>query len=151
DLALLKSVSNTTPNVGDVITYTVTLTNNGPDAATGVTINEPIPTGLSFVSAMTGTGSYNSITGVWTVGTLSANAGAFLTTTARVISPAAQPNPAPISPPVQFDPQPANTTASTTETPHQANLAVAKTVSNTTPNVGDTITFTITLTDNGPD
>jgi hypothetical protein len=36
DLGLSKTVDNPTPNVGDTITFTVTLTNNGPDNATGV-------------------------------------------------------------------------------------------------------------------
>ena len=50
DLALSKSVSNAAPNVGDTITYTVTLRNNGPDAATGVQVTDLLPTGVTFVS-----------------------------------------------------------------------------------------------------
>ena len=56
---------------GDTITFTVTLTNNGPDDATGVTLVDPLPTGLTFVSA-TPPGTYNSLTGLWTVGTVAA-------------------------------------------------------------------------------
>src|SRR5262249_54604255 len=94
---------------------------------------------------------YNSITGVWTVGTLSSGASAVLTLQARVVSPAAQTNTATIGHSDQFDPDPTDNSSTVTETPQQADLAVAKTVSNATPNVGDVITFTITLTDNGPD
>ncbi len=35
--------------------------------------------------------------------------------------------------------------------PPQADLALTKTVSNPTPNVGNTISYTVTLTDNGPE
>ena len=35
---MTKTVSDPTPNVGDTITFTVTLTNNGPNAATNVTV-----------------------------------------------------------------------------------------------------------------
>jgi uncharacterized repeat protein (TIGR01451 family) len=151
DLAVTKTVSNTRPNVGDVISYTVTVTNNGPDAATSVAIIEAVPAGLSFVSATTSAGSYSNVTGVWTVGTLGSGGSAVLTVNARVISPSAQTNTASIGQVDQFDPQPGNNNASTTETPQQADLAITKSVSNAAPNVGDAVTFTITLTNNGPD
>src|SRR5205807_3173584 len=69
---------------------------------------------------------------------------------AQVNSANPQTNNAAVSHSDQFDPNSANNQASVTETPQQADLAVSKSVSNATPNVGDTITYTITLTDNGP-
>jgi uncharacterized repeat protein (TIGR01451 family) len=150
DLQLTKTVDNATPNVGDTITYTITLSNSGPDAATGVTVNEPVPSGLTFISATTSTGSYDSVTGNWIVGTIANGGGAVLTLTARVVSSAAQTNTASITHADQFDPQTGNNTANATETPQQADLSVTKAVSNPTPNVGDTITFTVTVNNAGP-
>src|SRR6185369_5610365 len=49
DLQVQKSVNDPHPNVGDVIVYTVTLTNNGPDAASNVQVTDLLPGGLSFV------------------------------------------------------------------------------------------------------
>ena len=72
DLALTKTVSNPTPNVGDPITFTVTLTNAGPDAATDVQVTDLLPAGLTFVSADPSQGTYDRATGVWTVGTVTA-------------------------------------------------------------------------------
>ena len=69
----------------------------------------------------------------------------------RWSAPTAQTNTATISDADQFDPNTGNNTASATETPQQADLAITKTVSNPTPNVGDIITFTVTLTNTGPD
>ena len=49
---------------GAHVTYTLTLTNNGPGVATGVTVSDKLPTGVKFVKAE-GDGTYHSATGVW--------------------------------------------------------------------------------------
>ena len=49
---------------GAKVTYTLTLTNNGPGAATGVTVSDELPSGVSFVEAQ-GDGSYDAATGLW--------------------------------------------------------------------------------------
>jgi uncharacterized repeat protein (TIGR01451 family) len=71
DLSLTKAASNVTPAFADTITYTLTLTNasGSPSTATGITVQDTLPSGVTFVSS-SGTGSYSSGTGVWTVGTL---------------------------------------------------------------------------------
>ena len=72
DTAILKAITDPdeaaqesfefTP--GQRVTYTLTLTNNGPGVATGVTASDQLPAGVAFVSAQ-GDGSYDSATGVW--------------------------------------------------------------------------------------
>jgi uncharacterized repeat protein (TIGR01451 family) len=151
DLALAKAVSSPTPNVGDVVTFTVTLTDNGPDTATAASVQDLLPAGLSFVLATASEGSYNSTTGVWTVGTVDPGAPATLVIKAKIVSAAAQTNTVSISHSDQFDPNTGNNTASATETPQQANLALAKTVDNPTPVIGQPITFTVTPSNAGPD
>src|SRR5207302_272489 len=150
DLAVLKTVSNASPNVGDTITFTITLSDNGPNSATNVQATDTLPAGLSFVSANPSQGAYNNTTGLWTVGTVTTAASQTLQILAKVVSPSAQTNTAAISRADQFDPNLNNNSASATETPQQADLAVTKAVNNSTPNVGDSITFTVTLADNGP-
>ena len=122
-------MSDPTPNVGDVITFTVTLTNAGPDDATNVTLTDLLPAGLAFVSAVPSQGLYQSATGTWLVGTVAPGSPQTLTINARVVSPAAQTNTATISGSDQFDPNTGNNSGSATETPQQADLAVTKTVS----------------------
>src|SRR4029453_8367588 len=85
------------------------------------------------------------------VGALASGTQTVLTITAAVTSPIARTNTATVTDSDQFDPNSANNTASATETPQRANLAIDKTVSDDTPNVGDQITFTVTLTNSGPD
>src|SRR5207244_11559024 len=145
-----KTVDSPTPNVGDTITFTVKLSNTGPSSATNVQLQDLLPAGLAFVSSSASQGSYDSTFGTWTVGTVNNTASATLLLSARVVSANAQTNTASVSHADQFDPNPGNNSSSATETPQQADLAVQKSVNNPTPNVGDTITFTITLTDNGP-
>lgn len=71
DLSLVKTVSNATPASGTLISYTLSVTNSAssPSAATGVTVLDLLPSGVVFDSA-SGFGSYNSATGVWTVGSI---------------------------------------------------------------------------------
>jgi uncharacterized repeat protein (TIGR01451 family) len=151
DLALAKTVSDATPNVGDKITFTVTLSNHGPDTAKKVQVTDLLPAGLTFVSATESKGDYKRGTGVWKVGTVTTTAPQTLQVNATVVSPSAQTNTATISKSKQFDAFSGNNTASATETPQRADLEITKTVGNTAPNVGDTITFTVTLSNNGLD
>jgi uncharacterized repeat protein (TIGR01451 family) len=151
DLAVAKTVSNATPNVGDQITFTVTLTNNGPDAATNVMLEDLLPAGLTFVSATPSQGAYNSGTGVWNVGTVSSGTPQTLTITATVVSAAAATNVAAITGADQFDPDTNNNSASATETPQRTDLAIVKTVSDSMPHVGDQITYTLVVANTGPD
>src|SRR5262249_34523207 len=150
DLQVSKSVSNPPPNVGDTITYTVVLTDNGPDPATTVTVNDVLPAGVSFVSATPSVGAYDRNTGVWTVGTVNVGAPQTLTITAKVISPNPAANTASVGHSDVFDPNPANNSNSAGINPQEADLTLSKKVDNPTPNVGDTITFTVTLANTGP-
>ena len=85
DLSLAQSVSSANPNDRAAITYTLTIANaaTSPQSATGVVVRDLLPAGVQFVSA-SGTGSYNSGTGDWAVGTLAPGANAALTITATV-------------------------------------------------------------------
>src|SRR5262249_25996168 len=127
DLALVKMVSNTTPNVGDTITFTVTLTDSGPDPATNVAVADLLPAGLMFGSATPSQGTYNPATGAWTVGTVNGGTPQTLQIQATVVSPNSQTNAATVSHSDQFDPDTTNNAASATVTPQQADLALVKT------------------------
>ena len=57
DLAVTKSASPASVTVGDNVTYTSAVTNNGPFGATSVTFTDTLPAGVTFVSATPSQGS----------------------------------------------------------------------------------------------
>ncbi len=57
-------VDNPNPTVGETVTFTLTLINQGPDNATGITVRDNLPSGYTFVQS---TNSYNPVTGIWQV------------------------------------------------------------------------------------
>ncbi|MFN4083066.1 MAG: Ig-like domain-containing protein, partial [Bacteroidia bacterium] len=148
DLAVTKSASNMTPNVGSSITFTVTASNNGPSNATGVVVADAIPAGYTVSSVTPSTGTWSAPN--WTIGNLANGGSATLTVVATVNASGPYTNTATITG-NETDPNLANNSASVTPAPVPVtDLAVTKSASNMTPNVGSSITFTVTASNNGP-
>jgi uncharacterized repeat protein (TIGR01451 family) len=85
-LTLTKTVDDPQPLLGENVAYTFTLVNAGPGSAFNVSVSEPFPTGLIFVSAAAPRqGVFDPTTDVWTVGTMAAGAQASLQITAEVM------------------------------------------------------------------
>ncbi|TAF99342.1 MAG: DUF11 domain-containing protein [Betaproteobacteria bacterium] len=159
DLSLTKTADNSVPNVGASVVFTLTVNNAGPSAATGVQVTDLLPANLAFVSASSA--NYNAATGLWNVGALSASgagASASITITARPLVPGAIINRAEITKSDQFDPDstPGNgragedDQAQVTLVAQQADLSIAKAVDNPNPLVGETLVYTITVSNAGP-
>ncbi len=72
DLSLDKVVSDSSPSPGDLVIYTITVTNEGGTDATGVEVTDQLPSGVEYAGASQG--SYNPSTGVWVIGDLDAGA-----------------------------------------------------------------------------
>ena len=51
DLSIRKDADQKRPRVGSILTYTITVTNNGPDEATGIVIQDTLPPTVQFQSA----------------------------------------------------------------------------------------------------
>jgi large repetitive protein len=59
DLTITKVADSKNVRIGENITYTITLTNLGPDTATGVVFGDPLPDPLNLVSFTCSQGSSN--------------------------------------------------------------------------------------------
>ncbi|MEQ9091719.1 MAG: SwmB domain-containing protein [Balneola sp.] len=70
DISVTKTVDNANPLENESINFTITVTNNGPERATEVDVNETLPAGLALVQATPSQGTYNQITKTWAIGTL---------------------------------------------------------------------------------
>jgi uncharacterized repeat protein (TIGR01451 family) len=84
-LAISKTTVATNATTGDGITYTITVTNSGPDSATNVTVTDTLPSGLAFVSATPSQGTCNGASPVsCTLGTIASGGSATITLVASV-------------------------------------------------------------------
>ncbi|MBO9664651.1 CARDB domain-containing protein [Dokdonella sp.] len=151
DIALLKTVDNAAPNVGEQVTFTITATNHGPNDATGVAITDGLPFGLSLVSATPSVGTFDPASGLWTIGNLANGASQTLTLTVSVDVAGALTNHAVVSASDQPDPDTSNNSAAAAVNAEpSADIGVLKTVDDTVPNVGSDVTYTLTATNHGP-
>ena len=125
---LTKTVSNPTPNVGDTITYTVTVARRRPERRHRRHGPGPAAGGRDVRLGHTQPGELRQRHGGLDGREPSISSTAqTLTIQATVASPNPPTNTATISHADQFDPNTANNTASATETPQQADLALTKT------------------------
>lgn len=85
DLSLTQAVSKSAVLVGDSITFTITLNNSGPANATGVQVQNLLPSGINFTNVTPSIGTYNSDTGIWSVDALASGSNATLTITGTIL------------------------------------------------------------------
>ena len=157
DLSLGKTVDVPNPVKNQNVTFTVTLTNGGPATATGVTVTDLLPAGLTFVSSTPSRAATTTVQASGTSARLELEAQR-LSITATVTTAGAKINTAEVTTSNQFDNDstPGNGVpaeddqASVTVTPQSADLSLTKIVDNATPNVGANVVFTLTLSNAGP-
>ncbi|WP_298153112.1 Ig-like domain-containing protein, partial [Flavobacterium sp.] len=150
ELSVLKGVDNPTPDVGSNVTFTITVANAiGFSNAIGVQVTDNLPTGYSFVSSNPSTGTYNSGTGIWTIGNLNAGSSVTLDIVATVLGSGSYGNTATVSGTLPDNDGGNNFSTNTPVPVPQANRSLVKSVDNPTPNVGSTVTFTLTAANAG--
>src|SRR6478609_2254038 len=153
DLAVTKANTPATVVAGNTMTSTITVRNDGPSAATGVFVTDQLPPGVGAVTTPGRTCLVNVVQLSCAIGTIAAGAtvtitvqtpvppgstAASLTDVARVASATADPDPSD------------NTATATTPVTRDADLSVAKSVAPGSVAPGGALTYTITVTNNGP-
>ncbi|HWP45948.1 MAG TPA: FG-GAP-like repeat-containing protein [Candidatus Limnocylindrales bacterium] len=151
DLSVIKTDSPDPTTVNATLTYTIRVTNNGPSQATNVTLTDTLPSSVTFVSSLPGspTCTPSGSTVTCNLGTL--NSGAISTVTILVIPTSA----GTITNTVSvtgggIDPNPANNTETESTTVTSADLAITKSDSPDPVLIGSNLTYTLTVTNNGP-
>ena len=151
DVLVVKNVDRRNVLVGETVTFTVRAINRGPSPATGVVITDALPAGLTLITPTPSQGTYEPISGLWTVGSLAAPAVATLTLVAQVDAPGALVNNAAVTAQTEADPDPLNNSdAASVNAAAAADLRVMKAVSDPAPAVGGLVTYTIAVTNLGP-
>jgi uncharacterized repeat protein (TIGR01451 family) len=151
DTSLDVTVDNATPTVGANVTYTVTAGNDGPSDAHSVIVTDLLPNGLTIVAATPSLGTYNALTGAWTIGTLADAATATLSLTATVTSSQAIVNQASVTGQAEVDPNRSNNSALVAiNAPGLADVQLQETVDDTTPGNPQDVAFTVSVHNAGP-
>ena len=155
DLSMTKADAPDPVTVGGTLTYTLTVTNNGPDPSTDSTVTDTLPAGVTFVSATPSQGTCSQAAGTvtCTLGPLAVGASATIAIVVTVDATAVCPlsDTATVAG-VETDPLAANNSATaSTACGGGTDLAITKADAPDPVTVGGTLTYTLTVTNNGPD
>ena len=157
DLVTIKTLASgdNTPAEGDTVTFQIEVTNNGSARATGVSLFDTLPAGITFVSSSVTQGSYDSASGLYTIGTLNAGDSAILTLTGTVDVGQGNATLTNITTAASGDQPDPSTAGDDLEESvfigNVADLVTIKTLASgdNTPEEGDTVVFEIEVTNNG--
>ncbi len=156
DLGITKTGDPSPVAASGNITYTLIVTNNGPTTAANVTVTDTLPAGVTFQSAVPSQGTTDNSSNVvtWDVGDLAYGASANLTIVASVqTEPGATLSNTATVYGAYPDPNPDNDTDSTTTkvvSSEESDIEITKIDMPDPVAVGGTLTYVLTVTNNGP-
>lgn len=149
DIKVKKTVDNTVPKYLQNVKFTINVTNNGPNIASGVKITDIMPEGIQIVSSSTNQGNYSS--GIWNMGTLANGTTATLTVIGKITASSTELTCTAVKTAQnEYDQNTGNDASSVTLTvPAAANLNITKVI-NSEINYLQNVIYTIHVANNGP-
>lgn len=152
DLSIAKTASVAEVPGSDpieyLIEYDLVVENLGPDGATGVTVTDDLPAEVSYVSDTCGGTDVPPWT--WGIGALAAGGSIACTITVRTDLTEGTIENTSVVDGDQEDPTPENNEDDTTIGLPPVDLSITKTPSEDVVNVGETVDYTLVVTNNGP-
>jgi len=153
DLSITKTDNVDPVAAGDTLTYTITVSNAGPNEATFVRVNETLPAGVSLVST-SGCAEDPAAIPQCTLGDIPAGGNASYTVTVTVDAATADGtiltnNATAITTTNELDPS-NNSTTEETLVQAVSDLAISKVDSTDPATAGQPLSYTITVVNNGP-
>ncbi len=149
DLAIVKQVNVSQANFNDLVRWKLSVSNNGPDVATGVVVTDILPEGFIYVDSILEKGSYSD--GVINIGRLAVGERVILEIICKVENTGRFVNIANVTG-NEFDYDLSNNRANASVLVNPAcDMEVEKTVNESNPNYRDNVTWSIVVRNNGPD
>lgn len=150
DLFVKKYVNNTSPDFGEIIKWSVVVSNNGPDIATNVQVNDLLDDGLIFVKSSSTKGNYDVKSGIWTIDSLAPETDETLNIYCKVNKIGKILNFVSVNS-TQYDWNESNNHDNELVNAVKiADLSVIKLINNSNPNYNDLIKWTIIVSNKGP-
>ncbi len=154
DLRIDKTANVGQATVGEAVAFTLTVTNPGPETVNLTQVSDLLPPALVFTGYGASAGTYDNVAGIWNLGTLVPGASATLTVTGTVQAGYGgnwATNVATISRMDRPDTNVADNADSAAFYVPAADLAVSKVVDDGEIAVGESVLFTVAVTNLGPD
>lgn len=151
DLSVIKLINNSNPNYNDLIKWTIIVSNNGPNMATGVIVNDLLPKSVEYISSYLSKGFYNPVNGIWDVGNLNAGEKLQLNIVSKIVKTGDITNVVNVKGNEKDSNLTNNHFKKSVHVKPAADLSIEKSVSKQEVNINDLIEYVIEITNNGPD
>lgn len=151
DLSVIKLINNSNPNYNDLIKWTIFVSNNGPNMATGVIVNDLLPKSVEYISSYLSKGFYNPVNGIWDVGNLNAGEKLQLNIVSKIVKTGDITNVVNVKGNEKDSNLTNNHFEKSVHVKPAADLSIEKSVSKQEVNINDLIEYVIEIINNGPD